>query len=86
VPTTTGSRHASAPAAAALAQWTDRASATGNAAERRAGGTAAGAIDAMLDLVRGQVTRDPARQATRRADQQSMKRPARYGRLALCQA
>jgi hypothetical protein len=43
---------------AALAQWTDRASATGKAAERRAGGTAAGAIDAMLHLLRGQVTRE----------------------------
>jgi len=61
VPTTTGSRHASAPAAAALAQWTDRASAAGKAAARRAGGTAVGAIDAMLrrlDLLRGQVTRE----------------------------
>jgi hypothetical protein len=58
VPTTTGSRHASAPAAAALAQWTDRASAAGKAAARRAGGTAVGAIDAMLRLVRGQVTRE----------------------------
>jgi hypothetical protein len=58
VPTTTGSRHASAPAAAALAQWTDRASVTGKAAERRAGGMAVGAIDAMLDLVRDPVTRE----------------------------
>jgi hypothetical protein len=58
VPTTTGSRHASAPAAAALARWTDRASATGKAAERRAGGAAAGAIDAMLHLLRGPVTRE----------------------------
>jgi hypothetical protein len=40
VPTTTGSRHASAPATAALAQWTDRAN------------------DAMLHLLRGQVTRE----------------------------
>jgi hypothetical protein len=58
VPTTTGSRHASAPAAAALAQWTDRASAAGKAAGRRAGGMAVGAIDAMLDLVRDPVTRE----------------------------
>ena len=43
---------------AALAQWTDRASAAGKAAERRAGGMAVGAVDAMLDLVRGQVTRE----------------------------
>jgi hypothetical protein len=46
---------------AALAQWTDRASATGKAAGRRAGGTAVGTIDAMLhrlDLLRGQVTRE----------------------------
>ncbi len=45
----------------ALAQWTDRASATGKATARRAGGTAIGAIDAMLrrlDLLRGQVTRE----------------------------
>ena len=43
---------------AALAQWTDRASATGKAAARRAGGTAIGAIDAMLRLLHGQVTRE----------------------------
>jgi hypothetical protein len=46
----------------ALAQWADRANAAGKAAARRAGGTAIGAIDAMLrrlDLLRGQVTRDP---------------------------
>ena len=42
----------------ALAQWTDRASATGKATARGAGGMAVGAIDAMLDLVRGQVTRE----------------------------
>ena len=43
---------------AALAQWTDRANATGKAAARRAGGTAVGAIDAMLHLLRDPVTRE----------------------------
>jgi len=45
----------------ALAQWADRASATGKAAARGAGGMAVGAIDAMLrrlDLLRGPVTRE----------------------------